>query len=52
MKEVFCETLDYIFLSDTWKIVNLLPVPRDTSDSYPDDEEPSDHFMIGATLTV
>ena len=52
-QEPFIETLDYIFLSDHWRVHDVLPLPtRDTSPGpYPTEEEPSDHVMLAARLS-
>lgn len=50
----FIGTLDYIFLSDEWKVKEILETPKRESleGVYPDDEQPSDHLMIAATLEM
>ena len=53
----FCETLDYIWLSDEWKVehVTALPSRKDVPDrveSFPSETEPSDHMLIGAPLVL
>jgi mRNA deadenylase 3'-5' endonuclease subunit Ccr4 len=57
--ERFCETLDYIFISHQWIVKNVLPVPELSSStrviperSFPSEDEPSDHVMIGAELEL
>lgn len=55
--EEFCETLDYIWLSDEWKVEGVTPlilrkeVP-DGVESFPSESEPSDHMLIGAQLAL
>lgn len=48
----FIETLDYIFISDHWKVQSVLPLPK--LDGFPgpcpNEAEPSDHLALGATL--
>jgi len=53
----FCETLDYIFVSDGWTVKAVRPLPSKEAvldkggvESYPTLEEPSDHTMIWADL--
>ena len=49
---LFQGTIDYIFLSSEWKVTEVLSVPTlGTTDSIPNTTEPSDHVMIGATLS-
>ena len=50
---IFKNTIDYIFLSDGWKVTEVLPVPTlGATESIPNETEPSDHVMIGATLSL
>ena len=50
---IFKGTIDYIFLSPGWKVTEVLPVPTlGDKDSIPNASEPSDHVMIGATLSL
>ena len=53
--EPFIDTLDFIFMSDEWKVIDVLEIPhRDASGGpFPnlDVKEPSDHVMIAATLS-
>jgi len=52
-KPLFQGTIDYIFLSDKWKVTDVLPVPTlGDTESIPNATEPSDHVMIGATLSL
>jgi mRNA deadenylase 3'-5' endonuclease subunit Ccr4 len=52
-KPFFQGTIDYIFLSDKWKVTDVLPVPTlGDTESIPNATEPSDHVMIGATLSL
>lgn len=57
-KEEFVDTLDYIFLSGKhdWKIKSILKLPKKkegVAKGYmPTEEEPSDHMMLGAELTL
>jgi hypothetical protein len=50
--ETFIDTLDYIFLSDHWKVTSVEPIPhRDVvAGPLPNKDEPSDHLLLGATL--
>ena len=54
--EPFIETLDFIFLSDEWKVTDVLDLPhRDAAQGpFPnlDCNEPSDHVLIAATLQI
>lgn len=53
-EEPFVGTLDYIFVSDHWKVTEVLPVPgrEDFANPLPTAAEPSDHVGIGATLVA
>jgi mRNA deadenylase 3'-5' endonuclease subunit Ccr4 len=55
-KEPFIDTLDYIFLSDHWKVagVKSLPKREDSGGPFPnlDRKEPSDHILIAADLKL
>ena len=46
-------SLDYIFLSKGWKVVDTLRLPTlaEARGPFPSDEQPSDHLMLAATLT-
>eukprot|EP00755_Sulcionema_specki_P036424 Sspe_Gene.106898::Locus_84971_Transcript_1_1_Confidence_1.000_Length_1162::g.106898::m.106898 len=48
----FVGTLDYIFCSKEWKVLDTLRIKPSDAPSYPTSEEPSDHVMIGATLSL
>ena len=52
----FCETLDYIWLSDAWTVQSVKPIGSKASVehivSYPSQDEPSDHIMIFADLKL
>lgn len=49
----FCETLDYIFFSGQLKVESVLELPEQPiSESYPDENHPSDHIMIAATFQL
>ena len=56
MAEPFKDTLDYIFLSkDNWKVEKVDELPTEESGlqgPLPNDEEPSDHLAISATLSL
>ena len=47
-------TLDYIFCSTRWKVIDVAPLPgRDSlkrDAPFPSDQEPSDHILISAVL--
>jgi 2',5'-phosphodiesterase len=55
-KDPFIDTLDYIFLSDHWKVtgVKSLPKREDSGGPFPnlDHNEPSDHILIAADLQL
>eukprot|EP00747_Dinoflagellata_sp_TGD_P024781 gnl/TRDRNA2_/TRDRNA2_130791_c0_seq1.p1 gnl/TRDRNA2_/TRDRNA2_130791_c0~~gnl/TRDRNA2_/TRDRNA2_130791_c0_seq1.p1 ORF type:complete len:775 (+),score=114.00 gnl/TRDRNA2_/TRDRNA2_130791_c0_seq1:148-2472(+) len=55
-EEAFEGTLDYIWLSPHWHVVNVVPLPSSSSmklvTSFPSANEPSDHLMIGADLEI
>jgi len=54
----FIDTLDYIFLSSvassSWEVSSVLPLPDRSSvqGPLPNQEEPSDHLMLAATLRL
>ena len=52
----FIDCLDYIFLSDSWKVKNVKALPHrdDSGGPFPnlDHGEPSDHIMIAADLEL
>lgn len=54
-KFAFRATLDYIWISDRWTVdsVKTLPQKRQLKGTYsfPSKEEPSDHLLIGASLS-
>jgi hypothetical protein len=55
--EEFCETLDYIWLSDEWQVGDVIPLPLRKEvppevESFPSGSEPSDHMLIGAQLSL
>jgi 2',5'-phosphodiesterase len=55
--EPFIDTLDYIFLSPSWKVKGIRELPhRDQCSPIPnldvEEPEPSDHIMIAASLEV
>jgi endonuclease/exonuclease/phosphatase family metal-dependent hydrolase len=51
---IFTETLDYIFLSPHWSVEQVVELPDriDLQGPFPDALQPSDHLLIGATLTL
>jgi endonuclease/exonuclease/phosphatase family metal-dependent hydrolase len=51
-QEPFIDTLDYIFLSQHWKVCSVEDVPRrlEVQGPFPIKERPSDHILISATL--
>lgn len=53
-ESAFTETLDYIFLSEGWKVTNVRNLPRveDANGPYPNASEPSDHVVIAANLML
>lgn len=55
-KEAFIDTLDYIFLSDEWKVASVLELPKRDESGGPfpnlDKDEPSDHVLIAADLRL
>ena len=54
----FCETLDYIWLSEEWSVRDVESLPSKESLtaqsllSYPTEDEPSDHLLLAASLTL
>ena len=51
---VFIETLDYIFHSQSLRVTEVLELPhrKDVDGPLPNEEEPSDHIMLGATFEL
>ena len=53
--EPFIDTLDFIFLSEQWKVASVMELPHrdDSKGPFPnlDANEPSDHVMIAATVS-
>lgn len=51
---VFIETLDYLFCTEQVDVVDVVRLPRRDAvkGPYPDELEPSDHLMIGATIRL
>lgn len=49
----FCDTIDYIFISNHWKVINVLEMSNQKPliGYFPNQYEPSDHLPIGATLS-
>lgn len=46
-------TIDYIFCTTGMRVIDAIPVPRiNGRDCIPDKTDPSDHFMIGATVMI
>ena len=52
--EPFIGTLDYIFLSEHWKVNAVDPLPKltDLEGPLPLEEEPSDHLLVSATISL
>lgn len=54
--EPFIDTLDYIFVSSEWKVDSVLELPGRNAVKGPfpnlDENEPSDHVLIAATLEL
>jgi hypothetical protein len=52
--EAFKDTLDYVFVSDEWKVESVLKVPNSSeiTGPFPIATEPSDHLLIGASLSL
>jgi endonuclease/exonuclease/phosphatase family metal-dependent hydrolase len=48
----FCDTIDYIFLSNHWKVKNVLDLIDKPETYLPNERQPSDHLPIGATIEV
>ena len=49
----FVECLDYIFVSDAWKVASVLELPsrEEAGEPMPTADEPSDHLLIAASLS-
>eukprot|EP00501_MAST-03F_sp_TOSAG23-6_P001785 GSMAST32.ASY1.ANO1.1863.1 assembled CDS len=55
INDPFCETLDYILCSKHWTPRQVIKLPtRDelNNRSMPNESQPSDHLLIGATLSL
>lgn len=52
--EPFIDTLDYIFVSDGWQVnsVKKLPLRNEVNGPLPTENEPSDHILIAADLSL
>ena len=52
--DTFIDTLDYIFLSNEWKVESTDPLPDKASavGPYPTEEEPSDHLLLASSLKL
>ena len=50
----FIDTLDYIFISPTMEVAEVLPLPHrdEVKGPFPAPDEPSDHILLAATLRV
>lgn len=50
----FIETLDYIFYSPDWTVESVKPLPHRDSvvGPLPNEEEPSDHILLSASLSL
>lgn len=53
-KPEFCATLDYIFISPDLEVVDVesLPTQEEVAGPLPNEEEPSDHLLIAATIRI
>jgi 2',5'-phosphodiesterase len=53
-KKPFIDTLDYIWISNEWKVTSVIPLPHlaEIQSPLPNEQEPSDHLMIGADLEL
>lgn len=51
---VFCETLDYLFISEEWTVDRVLALPdrSEVVGPFPTELEPSDHILISAHLSL
>eukprot|EP00596_Hydrurales_sp_CCMP1899_P007359 CAMPEP_0119053312 /NCGR_PEP_ID=MMETSP1177-20130426/74351_1 /TAXON_ID=2985 /ORGANISM="Ochromonas sp, Strain CCMP1899" /LENGTH=201 /DNA_ID=CAMNT_0007033235 /DNA_START=620 /DNA_END=1225 /DNA_ORIENTATION=+ len=52
--EPFRDTLDYIFMSDDWAVDSVVKLPdsKDMVGPLPIAQEPSDHLLLSATLSM
>ena len=52
--DTFIDTLDYVFLSNEWRVESIEPLPDKGSavGPYPTEEEPSDHLLLAASLKL
>jgi len=54
-QDIFAETLDYIFMSSQWKVSSVEKLPIEEQKNIgpnPSENEPSDHYLLGAELEV
>lgn len=53
-EDPFIGTLDYIFISDEWRVdqVKSLPSQKDVIGPFPIETEPSDHLLVSASLSL
>ena len=50
---LFKGTLDYIFISDEWKVQDVVKLPNEYPQAgLPSIDEPSDHILLGATMSL
>jgi len=50
----FIDTLDYLFLSEQWEVIDVLALPNrvDVAGPLPNASEPSDHVLLYANLSL
>jgi endonuclease/exonuclease/phosphatase family metal-dependent hydrolase len=51
-KTLFKDTIDWIFHSLNFRVIDVLPMNEKIYNAIPDENEPSDHLMIGCTLVL
>ncbi len=53
-QDAFIDTLDYIFLSEQWKVNGVRPLPHrdEVGGPLPNMSEPSDHILLSAALEL
>jgi 2',5'-phosphodiesterase len=53
-KEPFVDTLDYIWLSPHWEVKEVINLPKkeEITSFFPNEENPSDHLLLGAELSL
>lgn len=53
-KDPFMDTLDYIWLSPNWQVQEVITLPKkeEIKSFLPNDQEPSDHLLLGGEFSL